>query len=109
MIDAGGNDSSEARPDGLVASFEGGKAPPSDRFDRMLVAVRRRPSGRLVGPENTGLRVDERGFIPLDRQQHTNVPHVFAVSDIVGRSMLAHKATDEGNVTAEAAAERNSF
>jgi dihydrolipoamide dehydrogenase len=99
----------QATPDGLVASFEGGKAPPSDTFDRMLVAVDRRPNGRLIGAENAGVRVDERGFIPVDRQQRTNVPHIFAVGDIVGQPMLAHKATHEGKVAAEAAAGRNSF
>jgi dihydrolipoamide dehydrogenase len=99
----------QATPDGLVASFEGGKAPPSDTFDRMLVAVGRRPNGRLIGAENAGVRVDERGFIPVDRQQRTNVPHIFAVGDVVGQPMLAHKATHEGKVAAEAAAGRNSF
>ena len=99
----------QATPDGLVASFEGGKAPPSDTFDRMLVAVGRRPNGRLIGAENAGVRVDERGFIPVDRQQRTNVPHIFAIGDIVGQPMLAHKATHEGKVAAEAAAGRNSF
>jgi dihydrolipoamide dehydrogenase len=99
----------QATPDGLVASFEGGKAPPSDTFDRMLVAVGRRPNGRLIGAENAGVRVDEHGFIPVDRQQRTNVPHIFAIGDIVGQPMLAHKATHEGKVAAEAAAGRNSF
>jgi len=99
----------QATPDGLVASFEGGKAPPSDTFDRMLVAVGRRPNGRLIGAENAGVSVDERGFIPVDRQQRTNVPHIFAIGDIVGQPMLAHKATHEGKVAAEAAAGRNSF
>jgi dihydrolipoamide dehydrogenase len=99
----------QATPDGLVASFEGGKAPPSDTFDRILVAVGRRPNGRLIGAENAGVRVDERGFIPVDRQQRTNVPHIFAVGDVVGQPMLAHKATHEGKVAAEAAAGRNSF
>jgi dihydrolipoamide dehydrogenase len=99
----------QATPDGLVVSFEGGKAPPLDTFDRMLVAVGRRPNGRLIGAENAGVRVDERGFIPVDRQQRTNVPHIFAIGDIVGQPMLAHKATHEGKVAAEAAAGRNSF
>jgi dihydrolipoamide dehydrogenase len=99
----------QATPDGLVASFEGGKAPPSDTFDCMLVAVGRRPNGRLIGAENAGVRVDEHGFIPVDRQQRTNVPHIFAIGDIVGQPMLAHKATHEGKVAAEAAAGRNSF
>jgi dihydrolipoamide dehydrogenase len=75
----------------------------------MLVAVGRPPNGRLIGAENAGVRVDERGFIPVDRQQRTNVPHIFAVGDIVGQPMLAHKATHEGKVAAEAAAGPNSF
>jgi dihydrolipoamide dehydrogenase len=91
----------QATPDGLVASFEGGKAPPSDTFDRMLVAVGRRPNGRLIGAENAGVRVNEQGFIPVDRQQRTNVPHIFAIGDVVGGPMLAHKATHEGKVAAE--------
>jgi dihydrolipoamide dehydrogenase len=99
----------QATPDGLVASFEGGKAPASDTFDRMLVAVGRRPSGRLIGAENAGVRVDERGFIPVDKQQRTNVPHIFAIGDIVGHPMLAHKATHEGKVAAETTAGRNRF
>jgi dihydrolipoamide dehydrogenase len=99
----------QATPDGLIVSFEGGKAPPSDTFDRMLVAVGRRPNGRLIGAENAGVRVDQYGFIPVDRQQRTNVPHIFAIGDIVGQPMLAHKATQEGKVAAEAAAGRNSF
>ncbi len=99
----------QATPDGLVASFEGGKAPPSNTFYRMLVAVGRRPNGRLIGAENAGVRVDERGFIPVDRQQRTNVPHIYVIGEIVGQPMLAHKATHEGKVAAEAAAGRNSF
>jgi dihydrolipoamide dehydrogenase len=99
----------KATPDGLVASFEGGKAPASDTFDRMLVAVGRRPNGRTIGAENAGVYVDERGFIPVDKQQRTNVPHVFAIGDVVGQPMLAHKAVHEGKVAAEVAAGRNSF
>jgi len=99
----------EAKPEGLLVHFEGGKAPPTDLFDRLLVAVGRRPNGKLIGAENAGLRVDERGFIPVDRQQRTNVPHIFAIGDVVGQPMLAHKATHEGKVAAEVAAGRNSF
>jgi dihydrolipoamide dehydrogenase len=89
---------------GLKVSFEGKGAPESDRFDRVLVAVGRRPNGDRIGAENAGVRVDERGFIPTDRQQRTNVPHIFAIGDIVGHPMLAHKATHEGKVAAEVAA-----
>jgi dihydrolipoamide dehydrogenase len=97
----------EARPDGLVVTFEGAKAPATDRFDRILVAVGRRPNGRSIGAENAGIRVDERGFIPVDRQMRTNVMHIFAIGDIVGQPMLAHKATHEGKVAAEVAAGYN--
>jgi dihydrolipoamide dehydrogenase len=97
----------EARPDGLVVTFEGAKGPATDSFDRLLVAVGRRPNGRAIGAENAGVRVDERGFIPVDRQMRTNVMHIFAIGDIVGQPMLAHKATHEGKVAAEVAAGHN--
>jgi len=99
----------DATPDGLVAHFEGGKAPPTATFDRVLVAVGRRPNGRAVDAENAGVATDERGFIPVDKQMRTNVSHIFAIGDIVGQPMLAHKAVHEGHVAAEAAAGRNSF
>jgi len=99
----------DAGPDGLTVHFEGGKAPASDIFDKILVAVGRRPNGRAIGAENAGIIVDERGFIPVDKQMRTNVPHIFAIGDIVGQPMLAHKATHEGKVAAEAAAGRNSY
>jgi dihydrolipoamide dehydrogenase len=99
----------EARPEGLVVSFEGGTAPATDIFDRILVAVGRRPNGKAIGAENAGVIVDERGFIPVDRQQRTNVPHIFAIGDVVGQPMLAHKAVHEGKVAAEAASGQKSF
>jgi dihydrolipoamide dehydrogenase len=99
----------EATDAGLVAHFEGGKAPPTDTFDRILVAVGRRPNGSLIGAENAGVRVDERGFIAVDKQMRTNVAHIFAIGDIVGQPMLAHKAVHEGHVAAEAAAGKPSF
>jgi dihydrolipoamide dehydrogenase len=99
----------EAGADGLAVHFEGGKAPARDVFDKVLVAVGRKPNGRLIGAEAAGIVVDERGFIPVDRQMRTNVPHLFAIGDIVGQPMLAHKATHEGKVAAEAAAGQNSF
>jgi dihydrolipoamide dehydrogenase len=98
----------EAATEGLVAQFEGPKGQTSQTFDRVLVAVGRRPNGRLLGAENAGVIVDERGFIPVDRQMRTNVPAVFAIGDVVGQPMLAHKATHEGKVAAEAAAGQNS-
>ena len=98
----------EAKPEGLVVSFEGGKAPATDTFDRILVAVGRRPNGKTIAAEKAGVAVDERGFIAVDKQQRTNVPHIFAIGDIVGQPMLAHKATHEGKVAAEVAAGQKS-
>jgi dihydrolipoamide dehydrogenase len=98
----------EVGSDGLTAYFEGPKAPASERFDRILVAVGRRPNGRTIGAEEAGLVVDERGFIPVDRQMRTNMPNIYAIGDIVGQPMLAHKAVHEGKVAAEAAAGQNS-
>jgi len=98
----------EAAADGMVAHFEGPKAPASATFDCVLVAVGRRPNGRAIGAENAGVAVDERGYVPVDRQMRTNVSHIFAIGDIVGQPMLAHKATHEGRVAAEVAAGRNS-
>lgn len=94
---------------GLEVTFEGGKAPASDVFDKVLLAVGRSPNGRKLGVENAGVEVNERGFIPVDKQQRTNVPHIFAIGDIVGQPMLAHKATHEGKVAAEAICGKKSF
>jgi dihydrolipoamide dehydrogenase len=90
-----------AGDDGLTVSFEGGKAPATAVFDKVLVAVGRRPNGRAVGADAAGVHVDERGFIPVDKQQRTNVSHIYAIGDVVGQPMLAHKATHEGKVAAE--------
>jgi dihydrolipoamide dehydrogenase len=95
---------------GLEVSFEGKGAPERDTFDRILVAVGRRPNGHRIGAENAGVQVDDEGFVPVDRQMRTNVPHIFAIGDIAGQPMLAHKATHEGKVAAEVAAgEKSSF
>ncbi|GAP66792.1 dihydrolipoamide dehydrogenase [Mizugakiibacter sediminis] len=94
----------EAEKQGLKATFEGENAPPPQRFDRVLVAVGRAPNGRKIGADAAGVAVTERGFIPVDAQMRTNVPHIFAIGDIVGNPMLAHKATHEGKVAAEVAA-----
>jgi dihydrolipoamide dehydrogenase len=99
----------EATPEGLRVSFEGAGAPDSDVFDKVLVAVGRQPSGKLVGAEAAGVIVDDRGFIPVDKQLRTNVGHIFAIGDVVGQPMLAHKAVHEGHVAAEAAAGRRSY
>jgi dihydrolipoamide dehydrogenase len=98
----------EARPEGLVATLEGDTSTTAT-FDRILVAVGRRPNGPAIGAERAGVVVDERGFVSVDKQMHTNVPHIFAIGDIVGQPMLAHKATHEGKVAAEVTAGRNSF
>ena len=91
----------DATKKGLKVGFEGGKAPDHDTFDRVLLAVGRTPNGQRIGADAAGVRVDERGFVPVDRQQRTNVDHIFAIGDIVGQPMLAHKATHEGKVAAE--------
>jgi dihydrolipoamide dehydrogenase len=91
----------EATRDGLRATFEGAKAPEPQLYDKVLVAVGRTPNGRALACEAAGVDVDERGYIRVDRQQRTNVPHIFAIGDIVGQPMLAHKATHEGKVAAE--------
>lgn len=93
-----------ARPDGLHARFEGEKAPAAAVFDRVLVSVGRSPNGGKLAAEKAGVQVTERGFIPVDRQMRTNVPHIFAIGDLVGQPMLAHKATHEGKLAAEVAA-----
>ena len=99
----------EVGPDGLTVSFAGGKAPATDTFDKILVAVGRTPNGHLIGAENAGVLVDERGFIGVDKQMRTNVGHIFAIGDVVGQPMLAHKATHEAKVAAEVAAGKSSF
>jgi dihydrolipoamide dehydrogenase len=86
---------------GLKVSFEGDKAPESEVFDKVLVAVGRRPNGHKIAADKAGIHVDEVGFIPVDKQQRTNIPHIFAIGDIVGNPMLAHKAVHEGKVAAE--------
>jgi dihydrolipoamide dehydrogenase len=99
----------DAEADGLVVHFEGAKAPETATFDQVMVAVGRRPNGRAIGAEKAGVAVDERGFISVDKQQRTNVPHIFAIGDVVGQPMLAHKAVHEGHVAAEVAAGKPSY
>ncbi len=91
----------EPLADGLKVSFEGKNAPQFEIFDNVLVAVGRRPNGDRIDVQKAGVQVDEMGFIPVDKQQRTNVPHIFAIGDIVGNPMLAHKAVHEGKVAAE--------
>jgi dihydrolipoamide dehydrogenase len=95
----------EATPQGIRVTFEGEQAPKEPQvYDLVLQAVGRAPNGKLIGAEKAGVNVGERGFIPVDAQMRTNVPHIFAIGDIVGQPMLAHKAVHEGHVAAEAAA-----
>lgn len=93
-------------PEGLAVSFEGEDIPEDPIFDRILVSVGRTPNGHAVAVEKAGVEVTEQGFIPVDRQMRTNVGHIFAIGDIVGQPMLAHKATHEGKVAAEVCAGR---
>ena len=100
----------EAKDDGLWVTFEGDKAPAEpQRFDKILSAVGRRPNGDLLDASNAGVNVDERGFIAVDQQMRTNVPHIYAIGDIVGQPMLAHKATHEAHVAAEVIAGKKHF
>jgi len=95
----------EAKPDGIWVTFEGEGAPKEpQRYDLVLQAVGRTPNGKKIGAENAGVTVGDRGFIPVDVQMRTNVPSVFAIGDIVGQPMLAHKAVHEGHVAAEVCA-----
>ena len=98
----------EATKDGILVKFEGEQAPKEPQlYDLVLQAVGRSPNGRKIGAEKAGVTVSDRGFIPVDIQMRTNVPHIFAIGDIVGQPMLAHKAVHEAHVAAEAAAGEN--
>lgn len=100
----------EAKEDGLYVTFEGKKAPSEPvRYDKVLVAVGRTPNGKLLDAEKAGVAVDERGFINVDKQLRTNVNHIFAIGDIVGQPMLAHKAVHEAHVAAEVIAGQKHF
>ncbi|MBO1111128.1 dihydrolipoyl dehydrogenase [Bordetella petrii] len=100
----------EARKDGIYVSFEGEGAPKEpQRYDLVLQAVGRSPNGKKIGADKAGVAVTDRGFIEVDKQMRTNVPHIYAIGDVVGQPMLAHKAVHEGHVAAEAAAGQKSF
>ncbi len=100
----------ESTEKGMLCSFEGNKkAPESDTFDRVLVSIGRSPNGLLIDADKAGVSVDERGFIAVDKQQRTNVNHIFAIGDVVGQPMLAHKATHEGKVAAEVISGKKTF
>ncbi|HIF36337.1 MAG TPA: dihydrolipoyl dehydrogenase [Candidatus Thioglobus sp.] len=86
---------------GIKVNFEGKDAPKTDTFDKVLVAVGRSPNGQMIGAENAGVNVDQNGFISANNQMQTNVDNIFAIGDIVGQPMLAHKATHEAKVAAE--------
>jgi dihydrolipoamide dehydrogenase len=94
----------EALPEGLRVTFEGEKAPPPTVFERVLVAVGRVPNGKTIAADVAGVKVSDRGFIPVDKQMRTNVPHIFAIGDVASMPMLAHKAMHEAKVAAEVAA-----
>ncbi len=92
----------EAKKDGLYVTFEGKNAPAKpEKFDKVLAAVGRKPNGKIINAQAAGVEVDERGFIAVDKQQRTNIPHIFAIGDVVGQPMLAHKAIPEARVAAE--------
>jgi dihydrolipoamide dehydrogenase len=100
----------EAREDGIYVTFEGESAPKEpQRYDLVLQAVGRTPNGKKIGAEKAGVAVTDRGFIEVDKQMRTNVPHIFAIGDIVGQPMLAHKATHEGHIAAEVAVGQKSY
>jgi dihydrolipoamide dehydrogenase len=99
----------EALKKGLKVSFEGKGVPDSDTFDRVLLAVGRSPNGLLIDADKAGVNVDERGFITVDKQQRTNVNHIFAIGDVVGQPMLAHKATHEAKTAAQVITGMKSF
>ncbi len=100
----------EAKKDGVHVSFEGKQAPEkAQKYDRVLVAVGRVPNGKLIDAEKAGINIDERGFIAVDKQMRTNVDNVFAIGDIVGNPMLAHKAVHEAHVAAEVIAGEKHF
>jgi dihydrolipoamide dehydrogenase len=99
----------EAQKDGLKVTFEGDKAPAPEVFDYVLMSVGRRPNGRELNAQAAGVAVNERGYIPVDRQLRTNVAHIHAIGDICGEPMLAHKATHEGKIAAEVIAGHKAF
>ena len=102
--------SAEAKKDGIYVGFEGADAPKEPQaYDLVLQAVGRRPNGKAIGAEKAGVSVDDRGFIAVDGQMRTGQAHIYAIGDIVGQPMLAHKAVHEGHVAAEAAAGQKSF
>ncbi len=99
-----------AQNDGVWVKFHGQQIPgEAQRYDTILQSVGRRPNGKKIAADRAGVRVDQRGFIAVDRQMRTNIPHIFSVGDVVGGPMLAHKAVHEGHVAAEATAGRKAY
>lgn len=100
----------EAKADGIYVTFEGPNAPKTaERYDLVLQAVGRTPNGKKIGADKAGVQITDRGFIEVDNQMRTNVPHIFAIGDIIGQPMLAHKAVHEGHVAAEVVAGHKAF
>ena len=99
----------EAQKDGLKVTFEGAGAPKPELFDSILMAVGRRPNGREIDAQAAGVTINERGYIPVDKQLRTNVPHIHAIGDICGEPMLAHKASHEGKIAAEVVAGHKAY
>lgn len=100
----------EAKKDALHVTFEGENAPKEvQKFDKVLVAAGRKPNGKNIGADKAGVIVNDNGFIPVDKQCRTNVAHIYAIGDVVGQPMLAHKATHEGRVAAENCADMKSY
>jgi dihydrolipoamide dehydrogenase len=99
----------EPQKDGLKVTFEGDGAPKPELFDSILMAVGRRPNGKEINAQAAGVNVNERGYIPVDRQLRTNVPHIYAIGDICGEPMLAHKASHEGKIAAEVTAGHKAY
>jgi dihydrolipoamide dehydrogenase len=91
----------EAKKEGIMVHFEGGNAPKEEMYDRVLVSVGRKPNGHKIDAEKAGVNVDEQGYIAANKQMKTNVGHIYAIGDIIGQPMLAHKATHEGKIAAE--------
>lgn len=100
----------EAKADGLYVTFQGAEAPQQpQRYDSILVAVGRKPNGKFIAAEKAGVKVDDRGFIAVDNQMRTNVANIFAIGDVIGNPMLAHKSVAEGRIAAEVIAGKKHF
>lgn len=100
----------ESKRDGLYVTFEGEKVPNEPRkYDRILVAVGRCPNGKRIDAEKAGIKVDKKGYIAVNNQMRTNISHIYAIGDVIGEPMLAHKATYEGRLVAEIIADKKHY